>query len=80
MGNGLFADLGVSKSLQSPMIEYYKPRRMEHSQNGDAYDDDDDESSVSLTKHLAETAVGVREMSKQLGTPGACVVVTEPQR
>ena len=62
------------------MIEYYKPRRMEHSQNGDAYDDDDDESSVSLTKHLAETAVGVREMSKQLGTPGACVVVTAPQR
>ncbi|KZV76301.1 ATP-NAD kinase [Peniophora sp. CONT] len=67
-GNGLFADLGVSKSLQSPMIEYYKPRRLQHPQDGDAYeDDDDDESSVSLTKHLAETAVGVREMSKQLG-------------
>lgn len=75
-GRGLFADLGVSKSLQSPMIEYYKPRRLQHLQDGDAYeDDDDDESSVSLTKHLAETAVGVREMSKQLGTPGVYVVV-----
>ncbi|KAI0305637.1 ATP-NAD kinase-like domain-containing protein, partial [Multifurca ochricompacta] len=31
------------------------------------YDYDDDESSGSLTKQLAETAVGVREMSKQLG-------------
>lgn len=28
---------------------------------------DEDDSASSLTKHLAETAVGVREMSKQLG-------------
>ncbi|KAK7692867.1 hypothetical protein QCA50_004502 [Cerrena zonata] len=28
---------------------------------------DEDDSTSSLTKHLAETAVGVREMSKQLG-------------
>ncbi|CAE6489377.1 unnamed protein product [Rhizoctonia solani] len=31
------------------------------------YDDDEDEYSSSLTRQLAETAVGVREMSKQLG-------------
>jgi len=31
------------------------------------YDYDDDEGSASLTKQLADTAVGVREMSKQLG-------------
>jgi NAD+ kinase len=29
--------------------------------------DEDDEFNGNLTKHLAETAVGVREMSKQLG-------------
>ena len=33
----------------------------------DASDYDDDEGSASLTKQLADTAVGVREMSKQLG-------------
>ncbi len=33
------------------------------------YDDDEEmETAGSLTKQLAETAVGVREMSKQLGT------------
>jgi hypothetical protein len=31
------------------------------------YDYDDDEGSASLTKQLADTAVGVREMSKKLG-------------
>lgn len=31
------------------------------------YDEDDEEYSGSLTRQLAETAVGVREMSKQLG-------------
>lgn len=31
------------------------------------YDDDDEETAGSVTKQLAETAVGVREMSKQLG-------------
>lgn len=30
-------------------------------------DDDDDANSMSLTRQLAETAVGVREMSKALG-------------
>jgi hypothetical protein len=34
------------------------------------YDHEDDEGSSSLTKQLAETAVGVREMSKQLGAFG----------
>ena len=38
--------------------------------NGQVYygsDDEDEETASSLTKQLAETAVGVREMSKQLG-------------
>ena len=33
---------------------------------------DDDETGGSLTKQLAETAVGVREMSKQLGESPTC--------
>ena len=33
----------------------------------DVEDDDEEETAGSLTKQLAETAVGVREMSKQLG-------------
>ena len=36
-------------------------------QHTDEHDLDEDESASSLTKQLAETAVGVREMSKQLG-------------
>ena len=32
------------------------------------YYDEEEETAGSLTKQLAETAVGVREMSKQLGT------------
>jgi NAD+ kinase len=31
-------------------------------------DEDEDHSQISLTKQLAETAAGVRKMSKQLGT------------
>jgi hypothetical protein len=34
-------------------------------------DEEDDEGAGSLTRQLAETAVGVREMSKQLGTSPA---------
>jgi NAD+ kinase len=34
----------------------------------DGYEDEE-ETAGSLTKQLAETAVGVREMSKQLGMP-----------
>jgi len=38
--------------------------------DGIVYDEDEDEEAFggSLTAQLAETAVGVREMSKQLGT------------
>jgi NAD+ kinase len=67
-----FAELGVSKSLQSPLIDQAALRRPHKLEGSDPryFDDcdDDDESSASLTKQLAETAVGVREMSKQLGT------------
>jgi NAD+ kinase len=39
----------------------------EHEHVFDASDYEDDDGNGSLTKRLAETAVGVREMSKQLG-------------
>jgi NAD+ kinase len=39
----------------------------EHEHVFDASDYEDDEGNGSLTKRLAETAIGVREMSKQLG-------------
>ena len=46
-----------------------KKRPHQLSIDGAAYDDDDDDEEYtgSLTAQLAETAVGVREMSKQLG-------------
>lgn len=40
---------------------------MENVVDASDYDYEDDEGSASLTKQLADTAVGVREMSKQLG-------------
>ena len=55
------SDVGVAKSLQrltSPPQSDFKS----------GYDsNDENESFGSLTKQLADTAVGVREMSKQLG-------------
>ena len=57
------SDVGVAKSLTSPnrttQISPFAP--------GYETNNDDDEFVGSLTKQLAETAVGVREMSKQLG-------------
>src|SRR6266702_110690 len=45
----------------------------EHEHVFDVSDYEDDDGNGSLTKKLAETAVGVREMSKQLGAfPGHC--------
>ncbi|RDB24939.1 NAD(+) kinase [Hypsizygus marmoreus] len=67
-------DVGVSKSLQNP--NSVDPDRAPHP-NGPltppastvvgSDNEDEDDSRGSLTKQLAETAVGVREMSKQLG-------------
>ncbi|KAF9451283.1 ATP-NAD kinase [Macrolepiota fuliginosa MF-IS2] len=69
------SDLGVARSLQYTTA----PSRAHHpgayspfsgprpdQANGES-DGDEDEFVGSLTKQLAETAVGVREMSKQLG-------------
>ena len=56
------SDVGVAKSLQhltSPPQSHFKSG---HDNN------DENEFIGSLTKQLADTAVGVREMSKQLGT------------
>lgn len=79
----MHGELGVAKSLQrrtdSNQLHYdIKPPTNGHSSRafgntaipdsllGGDIDDDDDFGS-SLTKQLAETAVGVRELSKQLG-------------
>lgn len=75
--NVLGVDVGVARSLQQP----HRPRHHgnsafstpvelpcrdgTHTLSGN--EDDDDPNSGSLTRQLAETAVGVREMSKQLG-------------
>jgi NAD+ kinase len=45
----------------------YEDDKVENVVDASDYDIEDDEGSASLTKQLADTAVGVREMSKQLG-------------
>jgi NAD+ kinase len=63
----LGADVGVAKSLQQhnqQPVELPCPEGGIHALSGN---DEDDQYGGSLTKQLAETAVGVREMSKQLG-------------
>ena len=45
----------------------YEDDKVENVFDAGDYDCEDDEGSSSLTKQLADTAVGVREMSKQLG-------------
>lgn len=69
------SDLGVAKSLQhqtGPNLQHrdtdpaYSARTSTVDSDGDD-DRTEDGFAGSLTKQLAETAVGVREMSKQLG-------------
>jgi NAD+ kinase len=45
----------------------YEDDKVENVFDVSDYDYEDDDGSASLTKQLADTAVGVREMSKQLG-------------
>jgi NAD+ kinase len=64
------SSVGVARSLQhpassSPLSTTLSPQTSAFETNNDS--GDDDEFVGSLTKRLAETAVGVREMSKQLG-------------
>ncbi|KAF9467262.1 ATP-NAD kinase-like domain-containing protein [Collybia nuda] len=65
-------DVGVAKSLQQkhsgiPQQTYSPSTLSSASSSLVASDEDEDDFGGSLTKQLAETAVGVREMSKQLG-------------
>jgi NAD+ kinase len=63
-------DVGVSKSLQHTdgVLPYTKGSITPPNSSTVENDvDDEDGFAESLTKQLAETAVGVREMSKQLG-------------
>jgi NAD+ kinase len=62
--------VGVAKSLQHPASSSrssttFSPQTSAFESSNDS--GDEDEFVGSLTKRLAETAVGVREMSKQLG-------------
>ncbi|KAH0827573.1 hypothetical protein J3R83DRAFT_4296 [Lanmaoa asiatica] len=73
----LGTDVGVARSLQQPRQHHQGNQEVSppvelpcrdgatHILSGS--EDDDDLHSGSLTRQLAETAVGVREMSKQLG-------------
>lgn len=74
------ADVGVSQSLQQGNDQHKPlPRPNGHvfgvqypesatpDSGTEVIEDDEDEYGGSLTRQLAETAVGVREMSKQLG-------------
>ena len=69
--NGL-RPISVAPALQ-PTSAHKSPSRRyrkldeEHEHVFDVSDYEDDEGNGSLTKRLAETAIGVREMSKQLG-------------
>jgi len=63
-------DLGVAKSLQTPRLQHatLSHDSVTSSLTSTTFIDDGDEQyTSSLTTKLAETAVGVREMSKQLG-------------
>lgn len=73
------SDVGVARSLQQSQRFRHQgdqaastpvglPCRDHASRILSGTEDDDDPHGRSLTKQLAETAVGVREMSKQLGT------------
>jgi NAD+ kinase len=70
------SDVGVSKSLQMDEGQPPKPQvfgvRYPESTSSDSsvlgtVVDDEEDYGGSLTRQLAQTAVGVREMSKQLG-------------
>lgn len=62
-------DVGVAKNLQHVGSPVQSSTFTPHTTTFGTYhhDGDDDEFVGNLTKRLAETAVGVREMSKQLG-------------
>jgi NAD+ kinase len=64
-------DVGVSRSLQDS-----SPTSTSGISSAGSFVsnlDDEDEFGGNLTKRLAETAVGVREMSKQLGSPSSAI-------
>lgn len=82
--NVLDVDVGVARSLQqsqrlrprgspstSTPIEFPGRDGAHVLSANDEDEDDEDPLSGSLTRQLAETAVGVREMSKQLGRPSS---------
>jgi NAD+ kinase len=64
-------DVGVAKNLMPHEHHHHSPTDSSTTAYSnyilDSPSDDEAEGGGSLTKQLAETAVGVREMSKQLG-------------
>lgn len=65
--NGINETLGSAESRSSLSSASYSLSSSSSGTNSSIDSPDEDEFSSSLTKQLAETAVGVREMSKQLG-------------
>ena len=60
------SDVGVAHSLQH-LVSPRTSSTISSTYAAGSEFDSDDEYTASLTKKLAETAIGVREMSKQLG-------------
>lgn len=68
-------DVGLAKSLQSISYGNDNSLSLHSSAISDLdreFGSDEDESGNTLTKRLAETAVTVREISKQLGMASSC--------
>lgn len=72
----LGVDVSVARSLQQPWPRHHGNSAVstpvefpcrDGPRTFPGNEDDDDPHGGSLTRQLAETAVGVREMSKQLG-------------
>ena len=71
--------IDIAPVLRADNQRRQNPTSDSHSRQTET-NDDDDEFNGSLTKQLADTAVGVREMSKQLGESNCIIYVSDPDR
>lgn len=60
-------DVGVTKALQDPSTQYLLPSQPSESGHDNVDIEDNSLGNLKTHLHLAATAIGVREMSKQLG-------------
>lgn len=61
------AGVGIARVLDEQHHQHPHDRRGSAVSSDLSVSDDEEDAGNSLTKQLAETAVGVRELSKQLG-------------